>query len=101
MFQNFKSLMLDRKVSLYDSPVPDGEEHSPLIAELLEFQSEVVSKYIIKVEAPQIAGKHDDMSDALVRMVWCASNSLGKTAASPRVGPLGRVRVASGVSPRG
>ena len=108
MFQNFKSLMLDRKVSLYDSPVPDGEEHTPLIAELLELQSEVISKYIIKVEAPQIAGKHDDMSDALVRMVWCASNSLGKTAAfatgrtsGARSGRFGRVpsRVKPGSHP--
>jgi hypothetical protein len=30
------------------------------------------------VEAPPTEGKHDDMSDALVRMVWVASKHLGK-----------------------
>ena len=30
------------------------------------------------VEAPNIDGKHDDLSDALVRMVWLASQNLGR-----------------------
>ena len=78
MFQNFKNLMLDKKMVLYDWPVPDGEEHSAHIAELLELQAEYISKYIIKVEAPNIEGKHDDLSDSLVRMVWVATNNSAK-----------------------
>jgi hypothetical protein len=46
--------------------------------ELLELQAEVHSKYLITVEAPQVKGKYDDMSDALVRMVWEATQHLGK-----------------------
>jgi len=75
MFQNFKNLMMDRKLALYDWPVPEDCEHSPHIAELLELQAEYISKYIIKVEAPNMEGKHDDLSDALIRMVWCATQN--------------------------
>jgi hypothetical protein len=78
MFQNFKNLMYDKKMVLYDSPIPDGDDHSAHIAELLELQAEYISKYIVKVEAPNIEGKHDDLSDALVRMVWCATNNSTK-----------------------
>jgi hypothetical protein len=78
MFQNFKNLMLDKKVTLYDWPIPEGEDHSAHIAELLELQAEFISKYVIKVEAPKIEGKHDDLSDALIRMVWTATNNRSK-----------------------
>lgn len=78
MFQNFKNLMLDKKMVLYDWPLPEGEDHSAHIAELLELQAEFISKYIIKVEAPNIEGKHDDLSDALIRMVWTATNHATK-----------------------
>lgn len=72
LFQNFKNLMLDRKIALFDWPIPPGEEHSALISEILELQAEVVSKYIINVEAPNMDDKHDDFADALVRMAWAA-----------------------------
>jgi hypothetical protein len=78
MYQNFKNLMYDKKLGLYDWPLPNGEEHSILIQELLELQAEEISKYIIKVEAPNVQGKHDDLSDALVRMIWSATNNAGK-----------------------
>ena len=78
MFQNFKNLMLDKKIVLYDWPLPDANTHSAHIAELLELQAEFISKYIIKVEAPSIEGKHDDLSDALIRMVWMATNHATK-----------------------
>jgi hypothetical protein len=81
MFQNFKNMMMDRKIALYDFPIPDGEEHSDLIREILELQAEVVSKYIVKVEAPNMDGKHDDLSDALVRMVWTATQNSGRVHA--------------------
>ena len=69
--------MLDKKLILFDSP-DDGEDHSPYLTELLELQAEYVSKYIVKVEAPNLEGKHDDLSDALVRMVWCATVNCSK-----------------------
>ena len=79
MFQNFKDMMWDKKLKLYNKKDPYVDGHEPYIAELLELQQTVHSKHLITVEAPQTAGKHDDMSDALVRMIWLASNSIGKT----------------------
>ena len=88
MFQNFKDMMYDNRIVLYDYPIPDNEDHCPYIQELLELQAEYHSKYVTTVEAPNIQGKHDDMSDALIRMVWLASNHLGnlKIMAPPRYG---------------
>jgi hypothetical protein len=80
MYQNFKNMMLDKKLELYDHPIAEGEEHSAHIKELLELQAETVSKYIIKVEAPNMQGKHDDYSDSLVRMVWCATTNSTRVA---------------------
>jgi hypothetical protein len=78
MYQNFKSLMWDEKLALYDNPKPEVEGHAPYISELFELQAHVHSKHVITVEAPQVQGKHDDMSDALIRMVWVASRNFGK-----------------------
>lgn len=78
MFQNFKDMMWDEKLVLYDFPIAPGEGHCPYINEMFELQATYHSKYITTVEAPNIEGKHDDMSDALVRMVWLASNRLSK-----------------------
>ena len=88
MYQNFKDMMYDKRLVLYDYPIAENEEHCPYIQELLELQAEYHSKYVTTVEAPNIQGKHDDMSDALIRMVWCASNHLGnlKIIAPPRYG---------------
>ena len=77
-FKNFKDMMWDKRLVLFDYPIPDGQGHCDYIQELLELQAEVQSKYVISVEAPKIEGKHDDRSDALVRMVWAASQKLGK-----------------------
>jgi hypothetical protein len=90
MFQNMKSLMWDKRLVLYDMTAKEKQklaasgkerapEHLPYIEELKELQAEYKSKYIINVQAPQTAGKHDDMSDALVRAVWLASQSIGAT----------------------
>lgn len=78
MFQNFKDMMWDEKLVLYDFPIAPGEGHCPYINEMFELQATYHSKYVTTVEAPNIEGKHDDMSDALVRMVWLASNRLSK-----------------------
>lgn len=83
MYQNFKDMMYDNRLRLYNWPIPEaeGQEFCPYIQELLELQAHVVSKNITLVQAPQIEGKHDDMSDALVRMIWLASNHKGKIIA--------------------
>lgn len=80
-YQNFKMFMYNKQISLYDYPKYTSEissdleskRRSPLIAELLELQVTSVSKNIISVEAPNIQGKHDDQSDALVRSILLAS----------------------------
>lgn len=79
MYQNFKDMMWDKKLKLYNKKDPIQEGHESYIIELLELQQTVHSKHLITVEAPQTAGKHDDMSDAIVRMVWLASNNIGNT----------------------
>lgn len=79
MFQNFKDMMWDQKLSLYDFPIQPNEAHCPYVQELLELQAVHHSKFVTTVEAPNIDGKHDDMSDALIRMVWLASNRLSKS----------------------
>ena len=78
MFKNFKDLMYDVRLILYDYPIREGERHCPYIAELLEVQATQHSKYIVTVEAPNVEGKHDDRTDALVRMVWVAIQNMGK-----------------------
>lgn len=78
VYQNFKNLMYDRKLQLYNFPVPQDNEHCDYIQELMELQAEYLSKYVVRVEAPQIDGKFDDYSDALVRMVWMATQNVMK-----------------------
>ena len=78
MFRNFKDMMFDKRLQFYDYPIKDGENHCEYIQELLTLQATHHSKYITTVEAPNIEGKHDDRSDALIRMIWLASQKLGK-----------------------
>jgi len=82
LFANFKTLMYEKKLVLFDSPkeasIGGGEMHAAYLAELLELQAEVHSKYIITVEAPNDPNKFDDYSDALIRMVWEATQHMGK-----------------------
>lgn len=93
MYQAMKLLMFDQKLKLYDWPIPqevkaqsnemvNKRPHSPLIQELLELQATQQSKNVIVVEAPQVAGKHDDMSDALVRSIWLSMKHIGKSFGS-------------------
>jgi hypothetical protein len=88
MYQNFKAMMWDNRLKLYDITEEEkneyrskGEtppEHAPYLLELLELQATYKSKYVIEVSAPNVAGKHDDYSDALVRAVWLAATNAGK-----------------------
>ena len=80
MFQHAKNMLLDRRLVLFDHPSSDASDHEAYLEELLELQAEIESKYVIKVAAPNIEGKHDDYSDAFVRMLWVASqHAAGKT----------------------
>lgn len=80
-FHTTKMCLFSRQISLYDYPPPPTGvitdstmiKHSPLIAELLELQTTSGGKNISVVEAPQVVGKHDDMSDAFVRGVLLAT----------------------------
>jgi len=97
IFRNFKDMMFDRRLLLFDWPLPtDGAIiHCPYIQELLELQAHYHSKYVITVEAPNVEGKHDDLSDALIRMVWLASQHL----ASPKYISGTRTDASPGYSP--
>lgn len=88
IYQMAKMLMYARQLSIYDYPLPSsslldvkGKLHSPMIQELLELQSRSGGKNITVVEAPNMPGKHDDMSDALVRSL---SLAIDYTRANPR-----------------
>lgn len=131
MFKNFKDMMYEKRLVLYDDR-PEDQRHLPLaetgftqakeeeddeeefegeeeaeesfrrkqrgpisyLKELLELQATVKSKYVVEVEAPKVPGKHDDRSDALVRMVWAASQRI---ATSKHI--AGQTRPIPGVSP--
>ena len=82
-YHTAKMLMLSHKLAIYDYPVPTTitsdmatKLHSPLISELLELQSTSGGKNIQIVEAPKVAGKHDDMSDSFVRSLLLATEYL-------------------------
>lgn len=90
MYKTFKDMMWDSKLRLYNwEPSESGGGGELLSAEkgdfcgyleeLLELQEEKINRYISKIEAPQTKDKHDDRSDALIRMVWLASQKLGNS----------------------
>jgi hypothetical protein len=68
--------------------IPEGEEtfvkgirsmDSELVTEILTLQAQQKSKYVIKVEAPEREGEHDDLSDSLARMVYVAHEFRNKS----------------------
>lgn len=73
VYDNFKHMLWDQRLVLYNDPIPENEEFAEYIQELLELQVKQVSRNVKKVEAPNMEGKHDDRSDALARMIWLAS----------------------------
>lgn len=93
VYQNFKDMMWDGRLVLYDFPIEQGKTHCGYIEELLELQQERHSKNIIEVYAPKMPGKHDDRSDALVRMVYCAAQHAGKAAYIAQGKPSGRANM--------
>jgi hypothetical protein len=78
MYKTLKDLIYEKGVEFYTPPKGRDENEINYLQEMLTLQAEYHSKYIITVEAPNIDGAHDDRSDALARMVWVASQDLGK-----------------------
>lgn len=77
IYQNLLTQFISQALRL-----PEGEKRkvgdhieidSDLVAEILTLQAYHKSKYIIKVEAPDREGCHDDLSDALARAVLLAT----------------------------
>jgi len=89
MYKTFKDMMWDGRLRLYNwRPNPTGSsgvllgsaEEGTLcdyLEELLSLQEEKISRHVSSIEAPKSGDKHDDRSDALIRMVWLASQKLG------------------------
>ena len=78
IFSNFKNLLWAKRLMFFNWPITGQDPLCPYLRELMELQAEYKSDYVVKVAAPKQAGKHDDVSDALVRMVWCATKSMAK-----------------------
>lgn len=100
VFQDAKMLMFDKKLALYDYPSVVGQDgvvtsHGPLIQELLALQATQHSKNQVTVEAPKVAGAHDDVSDALVRSIYLSAQLLSKTQESPLRGGNQPMRLSS------
>lgn len=104
MFQNFKDMMYDKRLVLYNWPPPEkeGQMYCDYIEELLGLQEEIVSKYITLVEAPKGGDRHDDFADAIVRMVWLATTHAGKVKTfgkNVKTVSTGKVGKSFGLSP--
>jgi intein/homing endonuclease len=81
IYQAAKSFILNGSLRLYDYPIPERakegqDRHSSLITELLSLEARKLSKNIVLVQAPQVRGNHDDLSDSLVRATWLSMNIL-------------------------
>ena len=79
IWQNFKNLLLDRKLVFYNEERAEGGR-SEYLRELSELQVDYESEYSMSVYAPQVEGKHDDYSDAIARMIWIATKNLTNKA---------------------
>ena len=88
IYQNLMSKMLDAALR-----IPEGDERSvdnkktndlQLITELLRLRCVIHSKYMITVEAPDIVGLHDDLSDAYARSVYLATDYMTHSGSSHR-----------------
>jgi len=77
LYQNFMMMAIDRKLRLFNDK-PDDAKDSELIDEILKLQVKQYAKNIICVESPKLKNHHDDLSDALMRSVWLASEALRK-----------------------
>ena len=69
-------------------------ESEPFIKELFNLEESQHSKYVVTVEAPPVEGMHDDQSDSLARMAYCANRY--KSAYGKRSYPTYSAREAAG-----
>jgi hypothetical protein len=104
IYQAAKMLMYDKKIELYDWPLPeraraDGR-HSPLISELLTLQAEHVSSNTVLVAAPKKVGSHDDLSDALMRAIWLSHEQLLNQKHTAHGTPYRPVVTSGGMTPQ-
>jgi hypothetical protein len=85
IYQNLMTKMLDATLR-----IPEAEEHLvegratkdlPLITEMLRLQADMRSKYMLSVQAPELKGMHDDLSDAFARAVFLATEFMVKGGA--------------------
>jgi hypothetical protein len=83
VYQMLLSCLLSKvlRIPEEDESYVDGirTTDSELVAELLALQAQQKSKYIIKVEAPDREGEHDDLSDSLARMIYIAHEYKNKS----------------------
>jgi len=68
IYQTTKNHMVERTLRMYP--------HEELTDELKSLVQTIRRKYVIKVEAPNKEGCHDDLSDAYARAVWLASTDM-------------------------
>ena len=77
IYQNLMSKMLDGTLRIpeCEARLEEGKKtvDIPLVSELFRLQATQHSKYMISVEAPEVDGLHDDLSDAFARAVYLAS----------------------------
>lgn len=90
IFQNLMSKMLDGSLR-----IPEGDERIvdekktkdiPLVTELLKLRATLHNKYLITVEAPDIKGMHDDLSDAYARSVFLCTEYLNSGGSGRNAG---------------
>jgi hypothetical protein len=79
IYQNFKLLMLDKRLRLFDL-LKKEDKDGVLFTELMRLQKRAYSNYLVVVNKSEVVGFQDDLSDALVRSVWSASQNLDQAS---------------------
>jgi len=81
IYNNWLLAVIDGKLRIYDEPPAEGSDKKfgPFVTEVMQLQSQFISKYITIVQAPEMEGCHDDRSDSFARSLWLASEYLTKT----------------------
>ncbi len=85
VYQNFKLMLLDKKIRLFNSTKAKNTEDeiprdSPLITELLRLQRKNYAGNLTVVNKPDVPGYQDDLSDALVRSIYAATENLDQAS---------------------
>ena len=82
VYQNLMTRMLDASLRIPEGneKVVEGKKTNDLalVTEMLGLEATMHSKYSITVKAPDLKGRHDDLSDAYARAVFLASEYMAK-----------------------